>query len=547
MEIEQHPVCQNLLNEGYKVEAIHRYTDKDGNIIFLKIRLKNPDTKEKRIRPLYHNNSLWIWGEPKFFNDLKPIYNLSIVSSNPKAKIWICEGEWAADQLNKFFQRLKVYKLNIATTSGASTSANKADWSPLVGREIVLWPDNDLAGYSYAKDVANILATLNCNIQVIDVAKLNLPKAGDAVDWLVQKADACFDDINNLPTINPEVEPSKKENKPLINFLMSADELVELNLPELDYVVYPFITVQSLIMIFAKRDIGKTWFTLELAISISLGKSFFLWDVPKARRVLFIDGEMPLASLQYRIKNLCRDECPQLLDILPSEHLWRNGLSLNLNDEFDLQKIDDFLDDLKSSNRAPEIIIIDNLSSMTAGLDENGNSDMDTMLHWLLKLRSQGYAVVVIHHAGKNGDQRGGSRREDFLDTSIKLIEAEKSIRNPEAGAAFNIEFVKLRGIRPAPDSLKVELIQNEKGYLEWLSEGSEVFPAYYETLRIIRDCKPKSQAEISKILKISASAVSQQLKTAKNKGLLEKDNLSLTKEGKVKIDKYYPDLSQFL
>jgi hypothetical protein len=43
------------------------------------------------------------------------------------------------------------------------------------------------------------------------------------------------------------------------------------------------------------------------------------------------------------------------------------------------------------------------------------------MQNWLLQLRRQGIAVLLIHHAGTNGRQRGTSRREDALDTVIAL------------------------------------------------------------------------------------------------------------------------------
>jgi predicted DNA-binding protein (UPF0251 family) len=256
---------------------------------------------------------------------------------------------------------------------------------------------------------------------------------------------------------------------------------------------------------------------------------------------------MPLSLLQYRIKQLCLDKFTELLSILPSEYLWQNGQSLNLNDEADLDRIDELLVELKSDGTAPELIIIDNLSSMTAGLDENGNSDMDTLLRWLIKLRCQGYAVLIVHHAGKNGDQRGGSRREDLLDTSIKLTEVNKLFGDNAVGASFNIEFVKTRGLRPVPDKLKVELTQDEIGGSKWLTEGAEILPAYYETLRIIRDCNPKTQVELAKKIGITPSAVNQQLKTAREKGLLEKNKLELTLKGKTEIDKYSQDFSNSL
>ena len=43
----------------------------------------------------------------------------------------------------------------LATTSGAADSAPKADWRPLAGRDVTIWPDNDEAGQRYADAVAD--------------------------------------------------------------------------------------------------------------------------------------------------------------------------------------------------------------------------------------------------------------------------------------------------------------------------------------------------------------------------------------------------------
>lgn len=539
--ILQHQEYPQLIKDGYLYEAAHEYTDKDGKPLFYRVRLKHPVSKNKWIRPVHFDNNEWVWKEPESTKGLKPLYNLQAILANPTATIWVCEGEWAADHLNKFFKEQNIYGKYVATTSGSATGAAKADWSPVAKHKIVIWPDNDDSGSKYSSEVANILSKLDCQVEMVDVELINLSDKGDAVDWLALNQQASADDFNQLALIPYKL----KKDKSLIDYMLSAKNLMKLALPELEYIVFPFISVQSLIMVYAKRGIGKTWFSLQLAISVALGKPFFAWVVPKPRRVLFIDGEMPLSSLQYRLKYLCVDELPELLNILPSEILWRNGQSLNLNDEADLDTIDQFLDELKLTGQAPELIIIDNLSSMTAGTDENGNSEMDTMLRWLLKLRSQGYAVLVVHHAGKNGDQRGGSRREDFLDTSINLKEPSKlTASSNDAGACFNIEFVKTRGLRPTPDSLKVELTQDEQGFAKWKTEGADILPAFYEALRLIRDCEPKTQNELASQMGISASAVSQQLKAARTKGLLENGALKLTDKGKAEIDKLFKDFS---
>ena len=36
-------------------------------------------------------------------------------------------------------------------------------------------------------------------------------------------------------------------------------------------------------------------------------------------------------------------------------------------------------------------------------------------------MRRRGVSVLIVHHAGKGGERRGTSRREDVLDTSISL------------------------------------------------------------------------------------------------------------------------------
>lgn len=540
--IAQNPECQKKLQQGYMHEATHEYTDKDGNTLFYKVRLKHPDTKDKWIRPVHFNGIKWVWEEPGFSGGLKPFYALHLIHKHPLAEIFFVEGENKADALNKKFAGWGCLDKYVATTTGSATSAGTADYSVLSKRRVSIWADYDEPGFTYRMKITQKLLAQNCEVLWVDVDALNMSPKEDAVDWLCQNPQASFNDIKNMVLIEPQVETNEATKKPLSGFLLSAQELANLTLPALEYIVHPFIAVQSLAMVFAKRGIGKTWFTLQLAISVALGKAFFAWDVPKPRGVLLIDGEMPISSLQYRIKQLCTDELPGLLSILPSEYLWRDGQSLNLNDEIDLERIDDLLEELESTGQAPELIIIDNLSSMTAGFDENGNSEMDTMLRWLLKLRSQGYAVVLVHHAGKNGDQRGGSRREDFLNTSIKLTEVSKSNGDNVDGASFNIEFVKLRGLRPTPDKLKVELVSGEQGGVKWKTEGAEILPAYYEALRIIRDCNPKSQAEIAKTLCISASAVSQQLTTARKNGLLEEGKLQLTKKGKAEIDKFFTD-----
>jgi putative DNA primase/helicase len=55
---------------------------------------------------------------------------------------------------------------------------------------------------------------------------------------------------------------------------------------------------------------------------------------------------------------------------------------------------------------------------------------------------------LIIHHAGKGRGQRGRSRREDVLDTSISLRRPADYVRTE--GARFEVHIEKGRGIHGA-------------------------------------------------------------------------------------------------
>ncbi len=96
------------------------------------------------------------------------------------------------------------------------------------------------------------------------------------------------------------------------------------------------------------------------------------------------------------------------------------------------------------------------------------------MQNWLLRLRRKGIAVLLIHHAGVNGRQRGTSRREDALDTVIALRRPADYC--PLQGARFEVHIEKLRqlaGAGAVPFEALVESFDVESGEygIRWLAQ----------------------------------------------------------------------------
>lgn len=91
------------------------------------------------------------------------------------------------------------------------------------------------------------------------------------------------------------------------------------------------------------------------------------------------------------------------------------------------------------------MLVLDNLATLCRTGKENEAQSWMPMQSWLLDLRRRGMAVLLIHHAGKSGDQRGTSAREDIMDTVISL--RRPKIYNMAQGARFEVHLTKARGI----------------------------------------------------------------------------------------------------
>jgi putative DNA primase/helicase len=74
----------------------------------------------------------------------------------------------------------RVFPENVCITSpGGSKAWKQADWSPLAGRKVLVWPDCDETGEEYGREVARIIHGLGCEVSIIDaVALASLAPAG---------------------------------------------------------------------------------------------------------------------------------------------------------------------------------------------------------------------------------------------------------------------------------------------------------------------------------------------------------------------------------
>jgi hypothetical protein len=197
---------------------------------------------------------------------------------------------------------------------------------------------------------------------------------------------------------------------------LTGAQLLEQQFPPREMIVSPWLREKGLSMIFAERGIGKTWVGLNIAHAVAGGGSYLRWQAPGRRRVVYIDGEMPAYVLQERYASMvAASDCdaPEDSFRLVAADLQEDGLP-DLADPNSQHFYDEVI-------RSADLIIVDNLSTICRSLRENESDSWGPIQEWLLRLRAARKSVVIVHHAGKGGAQRGTSRKEDVLDSVILL------------------------------------------------------------------------------------------------------------------------------
>jgi len=207
------------------------------------------------------------------------------------------------------------------------------------------------------------------------------------------------------------------------------------------HLLSPWLTTQSLTMIYARRGVGKTHMALGVAYALAAGGEFIGWKAPKPVRVLYLDGEMPGADLKERLAKIITNsqvEAPSGYLQIMTPDVQPLGMLPNLYDLEGQRAIDAVIGDA-------QVIIVDNLSCLVRGGKENEGESWQPVAEWALRMRAAGRSVIFIHHAGKGGQQRGTSKREDLLDTVITL--RRPSDYTPDQGARFEVHFEKARAL----------------------------------------------------------------------------------------------------
>jgi len=226
----------------------------------------------------------------------------------------------------------------------------------------------------------------------------------------------------------------------------------------------PWLREHENCMVYAATGVGKSLFALSAALAVAGNGRFLGWSPEQRKdgsawRVLYVDGEMHIGDIQERVRQLLagmpkldRAAVDNNLIFLARQHQDAGtqfpSITEHAGQQFVLTQI---------REQAVDMVVLDNFSTLGDVDDENAAASFNAIQRFLLQLKMQQVATMLVHHTGKAEDNfRGSSKLAATFETIIQLERPEVAYRKDTAwrvrtlpsehgGARFRVRWDKVR------------------------------------------------------------------------------------------------------
>ncbi len=193
--------------------------------------------------------------------------------------------------------------------------------------------------------------------------------------------------MTNIPAAGPEAFIS---GEPSVEIIDASDWLRE-SPPDTDPVLLDTFDAGDKVAVVAASKTRKSFYALQLAISLAAGKDFLSWGVSRPRQVLVVQMEIQERHYWRRVRRMA-EALKVGVDDLDERLMIVNGRGHGLTAE-QLKPL--------AEKAEAEVVIIDPLYKLSEG-DENSAGDMGRLLSQFDELATAtGAAVVYVHHDAK--------------------------------------------------------------------------------------------------------------------------------------------------
>ena len=241
--------------KGFKY--LHEYKSEKGNITHM-VAIKYAQNGSKEVRQISSYGFSFRLGN----SGERPLFNLDQFKNNDR--VVLVEGEKCCLALNY----IDVFA---STCMGGASSVSKCDLSPLKGKEVIIWPDNDESGIKYAKDLKESLKKIGVESGILELDGLGLGHKEDSADYVATMLKDGF----KPKEINEEIETilaTCKISDPLDDFFINHREnlnsgvlrSVKIGWPALESTGW--MNGGAITIVCASPGSGKSWFVHNLAV-----------------------------------------------------------------------------------------------------------------------------------------------------------------------------------------------------------------------------------------------------------------------------------------
>ncbi|MBI4506293.1 MAG: AAA family ATPase [Chloroflexi bacterium] len=350
-----------------------------------------------------------------------PLYLAERLASAPAGvPAVVTEGEPAGDAL------LARRVLAVGTVCGAAATPSDDALRPLLGRPVILWPDNDPPGERHMRRIAAALARLgHADVRIVHWA--DGPAKGDAADFTgsADEHRALLDAAEPWQAVAADAAEVADGPAPVLVLLADVQ-------PEQVRWLWPGrIPLGKLTILDGDPGLGKSLLTLDLAARVSAGR-----PMPDGTYGLGAPGGVVLLSAEDDLADTIRPR----LDAAGADCSRIGALTAVCADDKErFATLGDIAVIREAIARLGErvdarLVVIDPLMAYIA-TDAHVDADVRSRLAPLTKLAAElGVAVVVVRHLNKAGGgnalYRGGG--------SIGIIAAARAglLVAPEPGDA---------------------------------------------------------------------------------------------------------------
>ena len=412
-------------------QQVWTYTDELGRPVGRVKRTNRPDGS-KTIRPYKLDGTAGAMPAPR------PLLRL------PKLKhastVFVCEGEKTADACEKL-------GLAPATTSAqGSKSAKQTDWSPMRGKTVVIFPDNDKAGLSYASQVEELCLKAGA-ARVLKLELKLLQPDGE------HKPGDDLADLRQTEGLQERVEELLGQAQaPAHNLVMRC--MADVEPKELEWLWPARFPMGKLAMISGDPGIGKSLTTIDMVARVTAGLP---WpDLPDVinpvRKAIIMNMEDDAGdTIRPRLDAAGADVSRvHVLDGLKTPTGGVEPFSLSRH-----------LDDLDKAivQTGAELVTIDPLSGYLGASDSHKDQSVREILGPVSVLAARHkVAIVVVAHLNKGSGTNAMYRTmgsigtvavarsqwtvvKDKTDPTLRLfIEGKNNLGENSSGLAYRVE-----------------------------------------------------------------------------------------------------------